>query len=166
VNHPETKLLEAGRVGRAHGLDGSFYVTKPVTRLLAGETPITLAGRRLAIVRRSGTEKHPILRLAGMTRREDAEALRGQPLLVELAHAPALERDEYWSHDLKGCEVRDGERLIGVVEELIGLPSCEALLVKRSDGGELLVPMVKDAILEVDLTAGHIEIDLNFLGET
>jgi 16S rRNA processing protein RimM len=62
--------------------------------------------------------------------------------------------------------VIDGERPVGTVSALLELPSCEVLEVRRADGGELLVPMVADAIRKVDVAAGRIEIDLDFLGET
>jgi len=163
MNAEEQKLLEAGRVGRAHGLDGSFYVTGPVPRLLDLHT-LTVQGQHRKVVRRSGTKQRPILRLEGMACRQDAEALRGQALLVDSGEAPALGEGEYWSHELEGCEVIDGERYIGAIRDLIGLPSCEALLVDCVEGGELLVPMVREAIRRVDLANKRVEIDLEFLG--
>jgi 16S rRNA processing protein RimM len=61
--------------------------------------------------------------------------------------------------------VFDGERRVGEVLRMVPLPSCEALEVARPDGGELLVPMVRDAIRSVDVAARRVEIDLSFLGE-
>jgi ribosomal 30S subunit maturation factor RimM len=55
---------------------------------------------------------------------------------------------------------------VGVVARLLALPSCEVLEVARHGGGAaLLVPLVKDAVREVDLARRMIEIDLAFLGE-
>jgi 16S rRNA processing protein RimM len=158
-------LVSAGHVGRAHGLDGSFYVTEPQVRLLKAGMSLTVAGHSAKIVRRAGTDAQPIVRLQGTDTREQAQALRGQPLLLESSEAPALEQDEYWSHELVGSDVHDGERHLGVVEQLIALPSCEVLQVRTEDGSELLVPMVRDAIRRLDTAAGSIEIDLGFLGE-
>jgi 16S rRNA processing protein RimM len=158
--------LEAGRVGRPHGLDGSFYVTGARPRLLAVGTRVTVAGRALEIVRRAGVEQRPIIRLREVEDRSAAEALRGLALSVPLGEAPALEAGEWWGHELEGCAVIDGERPVGTVSALLELPSCEVLEVRRADGGELLVPMVADAIRKVDVAAGRIEIDLDFLGET
>ncbi len=157
-------VIQAGTVGRPHGLDGSFYVNVARPRLLALGVSVTVAGRTLAVVRRAGTDKRPIVRLQGVDDRAGAEQLRGQPLLVEAAEAPALEPDEYWAHELEGCTVTDGERVLGEVHRLIGLPSCEALEVVCSDGGELLVPLVRDAIRTVDVAARRIDVDAAFLG--
>ena len=158
--------LPAGRVGRAHGLDGSFYVTGPVPRLLVLGASITIDGRDAEIVRRAGTDRHPIVRLQGITSRTAVEALRGAVLSVAEAQAPQLGEGEWWAHELAGCVVRDGPRRLGVVERMLELPSCEVLEVTREDGnGDLLVPLVGDAVREVDVEGRSIDVDLRFLGE-
>jgi 16S rRNA processing protein RimM len=158
--------LPAGRVGRSHGLDGSFYVTGANPRLLSIGTTVTVAGASRAIVRRAGVDKHPILRLEGLEDRTAVQALRGTPLLVERKDAPPLAEGEWWAHELEGCQVGDGERSVGVVTGLLELPSCETLRVRRHDGSELLVPMVSNAIRQMDIPHKRIDIDLGFLGES
>lgn len=156
--------ITAGRVGRPHGLDGSFYVTGARARVLALGSVVTVAGRTLAIVRRAGTEQRPIVRLEGMEDRSAAEALRGMELTVPASEAPALGEGEWWAHELEGCEVRDGRQLLGTVSRLVELPSCEALEVTPLHGGRaLLVPMVKDAIRRVAPAQRLIEVNMDFL---
>jgi 16S rRNA processing protein RimM len=113
------------------------------------------------IVRRSGTDQRPILRLEGLTSRDAAEALHG----VELRAEVSRDDDEYWAHDLEGCAVVDGSRAVGFVRRMTALPSCEMLEVDRPDGSELLVPLVRDAIRSIDVAARRIDVDLGFLGE-
>jgi 16S rRNA processing protein RimM len=153
-------------VGRAHGLDGSFYVTQPKARLLSRGATVLIEGRALEIVRRAGTERRPIVRLEGIAGRDAAEQLRGLELTVPAGEAPALGEDEWWAHELEGCEVLDGERLIGTVARLIELPSCEALEVARPDQGQppLLVPMVRAAIRSIEPQRRRVQIDSSFLG--
>jgi 16S rRNA processing protein RimM len=157
--------LDAGRVGRPHGLDGSFYVTRPDARLLAGAEELWVRGRPLRVERRAGTPERPIVRPARHSGREAAEALRGTGLTVPADRAPALEQGEYWAHELVGCAVVDGERFVGEVRRMLPLPSCEALEVVLPDERELLVPMVRDAIRSVDVAARRIDVDVSFLGE-
>jgi 16S rRNA processing protein RimM len=153
-------VLNAGRVGRPHGLDGSFHVTRPRAALLTLGGDVRIGERWREIVRRSGTDDRPILRLHGVDARAGAEALRGEELFVLRTAAPALEPGEYWAEDLRGCHVVTGEgRELGVVEGLRALPSCEVLEV-----GELLVPMVGDAVRVVDIAARRIVVDADFLG--
>ena len=156
--------LEVGRVGRPHGLDGSFHVTRPNARLPGEGDFVFVAGERREIVRRAGTDERPIVRVDATDSREAAEALRGQPLLVDVADVAPLGEDEYWAHDLEGCLVLAGERRVGTVSSLLALPSCEALQVRRDDGGELLVPLVRDAIERVDLPGRAIVVRAAFLG--
>jgi 16S rRNA processing protein RimM len=162
----EAPSLEAGRVGRPHGLDGSFYVTGARARLLTVGRKVTLGDVVYEIVRCAGVQERPIVRLTGIEDRAAVELLRGRALRVALAEAPALEEGEWWGRELEGCAVFDGAREVGTVSALLELPSCEVLEVVRREGGELLVPMVKDALRRVDVAAGRIEIDLDFLGET
>lgn len=158
--------LNAGRVGRPHGLDGSFHVTRPNVELLRSATSVVVDDRELEITRRAGSDRRVILRLAEHSDRAAAEALRGHDILVARAEAPELGPEEWWAEDLVGCAVQDGDRAVGVVTGLLELPSCEALEVSRRDGeGELLVPLVSDAVRFVDLERRAIDIDLRFLGE-
>jgi 16S rRNA processing protein RimM len=170
------RAVPAGRVGRAHGLDGSFYVTGARPRLLAVGTTVKLDGRICTILRRAGTDEHPIERLEEVQDRPAAEALRGRGLTVELAQTPALEEGEWWAQELMGCEVVDGKRRVGTVVGLMELPSCEALEVRlgasgpdgqhepaASSKGELLVPMVRDAIRHVDPKLRRIDVNMAFL---
>jgi 16S rRNA processing protein RimM len=160
----EQRLLRAGIVGRAHGLDGSFYVALPSPGLLAVGTSVRLGNTERVIERRAGTDARPIVRLTGCEGRDDVSALRGAELLVAREQAPALEDDEWWVEDLEGCAVHDGNRPVGTVRRVLALPSCEVLEVDR-DGGELLVPLVTDAVRAVDVEARRIDVDLGFLGE-
>jgi 16S rRNA processing protein RimM len=156
--------LPAGRVGRPHGLDGSFYVTRPRPRLLGIGATVSVAGRTAPIVRLAGTEQRPIIRIEGIEDRAAAEALRGMELVLEGGDAPVLGEGEWWAHELEGCEVLDGDRLLGTVSRMIELPSCEALEVLPADGGDpVLVPMVRDAVRKVAPADRRIEVDLEFL---
>jgi 16S rRNA processing protein RimM len=160
-----TATVVAGIVGRAHGLQGAFYVSGPRPELLVAGAAVTIGETVFEIVRRAGTEDRPILGLAGIEDRAGAEALRGLEVRVP---RPALEEDEYWAEDLEGCIVRDGDVEVGVVEALLPYPSCELLEVRRSgaaDAEPLLVPLVRDAVRSIDVEARVVDVDLAFLGE-
>ena len=147
----------AGRIGRPHGLDGSFHVHEPRPEVLTLGAELEGLGR---IIGRKGSDDKPIVRCEAAGDRDAAEALRGRSLIVDDALAPPLDEDEYLASDLEGCAVVDGERALGVVVSLMALPSCEAL---ELDSG-LLVPMVRDAIRAVDVAAKRIDVDAGFLG--
>ena len=134
-------------------------MTKPEAGLLSLDIPVVVGGRSLRLERLSGTDAKPIVRLRGVTSRTAVEELRGEPLWVSREHAPPLEEDEFWADDLVGLAVVDGERAVGVVERVLSMPSCDLLVV-----GELLIPLIDDAVRSVDLDARRVDVDLEFLG--
>jgi 16S rRNA processing protein RimM len=160
---PAPRTLRAGRVGRPHGLDGSFHVLDPRPELLEVGRSLSLPGDRArTVARRAGTDARPILALEGVEDRDGAAALAGRELAA-VAEVDALDIDEWWAQDLEGCEVHDGPRPVGVVRRLLALPSCEVLEVARAGDGDLLVPLVGDAVRVVDVEERRIDVDLAFL---
>lgn len=115
---------------------------------------MTVGGASARVERRAGTEDRPIVRLTGVGDRNAAEALRGEPILVEGGH---LEEGEYLTTDLVGCEVPG----LGAVRRVIAAPSCDLLEV--GDEG-VLVPFISDAVKRVDTEGRLIEVDAGFLG--
>ena len=140
--------MTAGRVGKPHGLDGSFYVDGPRHELPEG-VELTVGGRTHRVERRAGTGERPLIRLAGV---DDPRALRGELLLIE----DELAEDEWLAADLVGCRVPGR----GTVTQVVDAPSCSIL--ELEDG--TLIPFVSDAIERVDLDAGEIHVRADFLG--
>jgi 16S rRNA processing protein RimM len=141
-------LVSAGRVGRAHGRDGSFYV-EGAEHPLPADTAVTLAGEERRVTRRAGTDDRPLVRLSGIEARDAAAALHGETLLVE----GSLDEGDWLAEALVGREVAD----LGRVQRVLDGPSCD--LLELDDG--TLVPFVEDAIRSVGDT---IEVDREFLG--
>jgi 16S rRNA processing protein RimM len=140
-------LVTAGRVGKPHGLDGSFYVDVPRHALPEG-TSVLVADERREITRRAGTDERPLVRLAGI---EDPRPLRGELMLVE----DELADDEWLASQLIGLSVPG----IGTVSQVIDAPSCSVL--ELDDG--TLIPFISDAIERVDIEAGEIRINEGFV---
>jgi 16S rRNA processing protein RimM len=139
-------LVTAGRVGKPHGLDGSFYVDDPRHELPEG-AELVVRGHGHRIERRAGTDERPLIRLAGV---DDPGALRGELLLVE----DELREGEWLAADLVGLSVPG----MGVVARVVDGVSCSVL--ELEDG--TLIPFVSDAIEQVDLEAGEIRVRPGF----
>lgn len=110
----------------------------------------------IGVLRIGGTPQKPVARVDGVSSREDVEALRGTPILAEVA----LEEGEWWAGDLVGLRVVDGSVEVGVVERVLAYPSCEVLEV-----GGRLIPLIDDAVRTVDVAGGFVDVNLGFLGE-
>ena len=140
--------MTAGRVGKPHGLDGSFYV-EAASHALPEGTIVSVATHTYSLDRRAGTDDRPLIRLAGVS---DARPLRGELVLVE----DELAEDEWLASDLVGCVVPG----LGTVTQVIDAPSCSVL--ELDDG--TLIPFVTDAVERVDLEARQIVVRADFLG--
>jgi 16S rRNA processing protein RimM len=139
-------LVTAGRVGKPHGTDGSFWVEGASDPLDEG-TEVMVGERALRVERRGGTADRPLVRLGGV---DDARELRGELLLVEAE----LDDDEWLASELLACSVPGHGRVVRVLDG----PSCSVL--ELEDG--TLVPFVADAIRSIE--ARTIEVDEGFLG--
>ena len=137
------------KVGRPHGLDGSFYVDGPIEE---GEE-IVIAGKTHTVLKRKGTEPKPFIRISGVDDRDGAEALRGET--ISLAHPEPPGDGEWLIEDLVGCRIEGVGEVTGVLEGL----SCDVLEV-----GDQLIPLVTDAVTKVDVENKRIEVNREFLG--
>jgi 16S rRNA processing protein RimM len=147
-------LSSAGRVGRPHGRDGSFYVEGPGHRLAEGEE-VRVGEELRTVERRAGTDERPLVRLSGVGEREAAAALQGEDLVVAGDAEGPLADDEWLAEDLVGLLVEGA----APVSRVLDAPSCS--LLELEDG--TLVPLVSDAVKEVDVESGVIRVDLRFL---
>lgn len=150
------RLVTAGRVGRTHGLDGSFHVEDAQHPLAIGSV-VTIGDVARQVVRRRGMDSRPLVRLEGVESRESARSLYGALVLVSEDELP-LGAGEWLAAELVGCEVAG----LGRVVRVVGGPSCDVL--ELDDG--TLVPLVTDAVRSVDAVARRIEVDRAFLGLT
>lgn len=150
----DSRTVSVGRVGRAHGYDGSFYVDGAERRLEEGDQ-VSVAGRDRRVERSGGTGARPLLRLSGVGDRKAAIALQGERLLMPETALP-LEEGEWLAEDLLGLRVEG----VGAVKRVIDAPSCSVL--ELDDG--TLVPFVADAVISIDAGRRVIEVDRAFLG--
>jgi 16S rRNA processing protein RimM len=144
-----------GRVGRPHGIDGSFVVEqasddarwwKVGARFLVGGEPAQVVGARRASGR-------PVVRL-------DRHVERGASIEVAREELPATGEDEYYAFQLIGLEVvEENGRTLGTVADVIPGVANDVLEV-----GEHLLPMIEDCIVLVDLEAGRITVAGGFAG--
>ena len=102
-----------------------------------------------------------VARVAGVSTREAAEALKGVELFARRDQLPPPEADEFYYDDLVGLEAVDaaGARL-GRVVSLMNYGAGEILEIAPAEGGEtLLLPFTKSVARRIDFDAGQIMID-------
>jgi 16S rRNA processing protein RimM len=160
-----------GRIGRPHGVRGQVTVEvrtdDPDLRFAPGTTLLTEPAARgpLTVVAARWHSGTLLLTLAGpdgavVPDRESADALRNTQLLVPVEELPELEDpDSFYDHQLVGLAavLPDGQP-IGEVSA-VRHEGTELLVVRRPEGGDLLVPFVSAIVPTVDLPAGRLVVD-------
>jgi 16S rRNA processing protein RimM len=126
---------------------------------------IWLAGAPVTIAWRKGTPTRPLLKVDGVDDRDAARALAGSEIGVPREALGPLAPGEHRVEDLIGSEVVDGDLRVGLVRDVIALPSVEALEVEREGRDPLLVPLVRDAIRSIDPESKRVDVRLGFLEE-
>lgn len=158
------ELLLVGQITVPHGIRGQVKlraITSYPEHLDRVKTVYVGEQRTPYRMQRAAVHKAQIMivTLGGVTTRDAAETLRGQEVYIRAEDARPLEPDEYFLHDLPGArvETEDGAT-IGVVREVIETGANEVLVVTRPEGGDALIPMIKDVVRQLDLAAGRIVI--------
>ena len=102
-----------------------------------------------------------ILKFQGLDSINDVEKFKGCGLYVPRANAVRLRRDEYFVADLIGVEgfLEDGSRS-GVLKDVLETGANDVYIFDTERYGEVLVPAIKDCILEVDVEAGKMRLHL------
>jgi 16S rRNA processing protein RimM len=99
-------------------------------------------------------------RIKGISSKEQADALRGTPLLADRDRLPALPEDEYYHADLIGLPVHDpGGTLLGHVRAVLNHGAGDILEVARPGGATALIPFTLAAVPLVDVAARRIVAD-------
>jgi 16S rRNA processing protein RimM len=149
------EFVAVGRVGRPHGLDGSFVVEhpseneslfEPGATIYVGGEPATVSARK-----RSGGRL--VLKL-------DRPAERGAQLTVPRSQLPEPAEDSYYVFQLVGLDVvEEGGRRLGAVQDVaLGVAND----VLELDSG-LALPMHEECVREVDLAEGRIVVAAGFV---
>jgi 16S rRNA processing protein RimM len=150
-----TELVRVGRVGKPHGLDGSFFVeqaSEDEARFTKGTT-LHVDGEPATVVSSKRSGGRPVIRL-------DREVPRGADLSVLRSELPPTAENEYYAFELLGLAVEEeGGRELGRVSEVRPGIANDVL---ELDSGHAL-PLVDACVREVDLERGRILVARGFV---
>ena len=149
------ELVVVGRVGRPHGIDGSFFVeggSESAERFALGATVLVDGSPAEIIGSKRGAGGRFVIKL-------DRPVPRGATLAVRRDELPDPEPDAYYVFQLVGLTVEEeGGRPLGAVTDVSPGPANDALVL---DSG-LLLPMVESCVLEVDLETRRVLVARGF----
>jgi 16S rRNA processing protein RimM len=151
--------IEIGGVARAHGIRGEVVVVThdPDSELLASIETLWIGGVERRITSARNTQRGWLVALDGVMTRNDAEALRGQPVEVARELLP-LDKGDVLLADLVGCAV---VKLDGTPWGKIAAidPGIQDRLVIHDGDLERMLPLVDEFVTKIDLAAGVVTVD-------
>lgn len=160
-------LLQVGIITGTHGLKGEvkvFPTTDDKSRYNDLSDVILRAGDELINLQVEYCKffkQFVFVKFKGLDDINDVEKYKRCPLLVTRENAVELEEDEYYIADLLGLTIVDDSGVtIGTLENVIETGANDVYEVKTGDGANILLPAIKECILDVDLEEGIILVHL------
>lgn len=160
-------FFQVGIITSTHGLKGEvkvFPTTDDPRRFKRLKEVLLDTGREricLEVEETKFFKQFVILKFKGLDEIEAVERYRKASLLVSRENAVKLGRDEYFVADLMGLRVRDEDgREIGILKDVMETGANDVYVIELDDGRELLLPAIRQCVLEVDVEAGFIRIHI------
>lgn len=159
--------FQIGIISSTHGIRGEvkvFPTTDDVRRFGKLKEVILDTGKEdlnLSVQSVKYFKQFVIVKFEGLDDINAVEKYRGKSLYVTRENAVRLHRDEYFIADLIGLSVQDetGEP-IGVLEDVLGTGANDVYRIRLTDGRELLLPAIRQCVLEVDVQAGFMKVHI------
>ena len=161
------QLLQVGVISSTHGVRGEVKVyptTDDVRRFKKLKNVILDTGRGYLTLEIEGVKffkQFVILKFKDYDNINDIEKYKGKSLLVDRANAVRLRRNEYFIADMIGLKVftEDGEEF-GTMKDVLETGANDVYIIDSLKHGEVLIPAIKQCILDVNIEEGTMKIHL------
>ena len=161
------EYLEIGKIVNTHGVKGELKVF-PLTdnperyKKLKGAYISDAQGNMVyhEFMQVRFFKNFVLLTLKDITDMNQAEGLKNKILLVNRKDAVKLPEDTYFICDLIGCDIYENNSKIGTIGDVLQTGSNDVYVIKRENLKDLLLPAIKDVILNVDIDSGRIDVKL------
>lgn len=161
------KLLQVGVITSTHGIRGEvkvFPTTDDPKRFKKLKQVILDTGkekRDLEVESVKFFKQFVILKFKGIDNINEVERYKRCSLLVTRDHAVPLQEDEYFIADMIGMQVvtEDGA-LFGTLKDVIETGANDVYIIESSEHGEVLVPAIKECILDINIEEQKMQIHL------
>lgn len=160
-------ILQVGIITSTHGLKGEvkvFPTTDDPDRFKRLKEVLLDTGREKQPLEIEGVKffkQFVILKFKGIDDISAVEKYRQKGLYVTRENAVRLGRNEYFIADLIGLSVIDEEDApVGVLKDVLETGANDVYVIEMTDGRELLLPAIKQCVLDVDMEAGRMKVHI------
>lgn len=160
-------MLQVGVITATHGIKGEvkvFPTTDDIKRFDYLKKVFIDSREGLIQVKVAGVRYFKnlvILKFKGINDINDVEKYKKCPLLVTREDAVPLEEGEYYITDIIGINaVSDDGVVLGTIKDVLQTGANDVYIIQTEDKKEILVPAIKQCILNVDLDKKEMKIHL------
>ena len=159
--------FQVGVISSTHGIAGEVKVyptTDDPKRFKKLKSVLLDTGKELRELEVSGVKffkQMVILKFRGYDKIEDILPYKGKSLYVTRENAVRLEKNEYFIADLIGMKVyEEDDSCLGELTDVLQTGANDVYVVKMENGKDVLIPAIRQCILDVDIEAGRMKVHL------
>ncbi|MFD3445477.1 ribosome maturation factor RimM [Microbacteriaceae bacterium 4G12] len=163
-----TKWFNVGKIVNTHGIKGEIRVVSrtdfPQERYKVGNTLYIWMEKsktplEVKVASYRTHKSFDLLTFDGYNNVNDVEQFKGALIKVPEEQLGELGEDEFYYHEIIGCQVvtEEGEE-IGKIVEILSPGANDVWVAKRSNGKEVLIPYIEDVVVDINIDEKRITI--------
>lgn len=160
-------ILQVGIITSTHGLRGEvkvFPTTDDAKRFRRLKEVLFDTGKEKITLKLEGVKffkQFVIVKFEGIDDINDAQKYLRKNIYVTRQNAVKLGKDEYFIADLEGLKILDEDGAeIGTLTKVLPTGANDVYDIALRDGRNLLLPAIKQCVLQVDVEAGFIKVHI------
>ena len=161
--------LKVGKIVNTHSLKGEVKVISSTDfeeeRFKKGSKLLITRGNQLireVVVQSYRNHKNFLLvKFEGIDSVEEAEKLKNLQIKIDSDEVGELEENEFYFHQIIGCEVFDeNDKNLGEIINILTPGANDVWVIKGENGKEILIPYIEDVVKQIDITNKKVNIEV------
>ena len=161
--------LKVGKIVNTHSLKGEVKVISSTDfeeeRFKKGSELLITRGNQLireVVVQSYRNHKNFLLvKFEGIDSAEEAEKLKNLQIKIDSDEVGELEENEFYFHQIIGCEVFDeNDKNLGEIIDILTPGANDVWVIKGENGKEILIPYIEDVVKKIDITSKKVNIEV------
>ena len=161
--------LKVGKIVNTHSLKGEVKVISSTDfeeeRFKKGSKLLITRGNQLireVVVQSYRNHKNFLLvKFEGIDSVEEAEKLKNLHIKIDSDEVGELEENEFYFHQIIGCEVFDeNDKNLGEIIDILTPGANDVWVIKGENDKEILIPYIEDVVKKIDITSKKVNIEV------
>lgn len=161
--------LKVGKIVNTHSLKGEVKVISSTDfeeeRFKKGSKLLITRGNQLireVVVQSYRNHKNFLLvKFEEIDSVEEAEKLKNLQIKINSDEVGELEENEFYFHQIIGCEVFDeNDKNLGEIIDILTPGANDVWVIKGENGREILIPYIEDVVKKIDITSKKVNIEV------